>query len=408
MSKTVAVVGGGAAGVMAAISAAAAGSSVVLFEAANEIGKTVRATGNGRCNLSNADIMASDYNRPDFVQSAFNMLTPEEVLLTFSDMGLLCYEEEAGRIYPYSNKAVTVVELLTMTLMEYDVELHCDTRISSVKPSGQSWIVVAENGDASVFDSVIVAAGGAPAKGLVPSDIHFVRTHPVLAPLRTDTTNLEGLNGTRVRARLYVDTDAEVLRDAWLDMQEPQTSQAYTVPEEFGEILFRDYGISGIAAFDMSRYVKPGDMVFVDFLPDMEPQDKVDFIYDQAMAHPNRNAAEIIAGMLPYNVAFAICKAAGLDPLEPILAEQEAVVLAMVSESFGLTVKGVEGKNAQVTRGGYAVDDFNPSTMECYNHPGLFVVGEMLDIDGRCGGYNLHWAWTSGMLAGRAAAGAWE
>ena len=107
-----------------------------------------------------------------------------------------------------------------------------------------------------------------------------------------------------------------------------------------------------------------------------------------------------MAGMLPRDVARAIVKAAGLNPDEPLLAEQEAVVLAMVSESFGLVVKGVEAKTAQVTRGGYAIDAVSPRTMECYNYPGLYLTGEMLDVDGRCGGYNLHWAWTSGMLAG--------
>ena len=160
----------------------------------------------------------------------------------------------------------------------------------------------------------------------------------------------------------------------------------------------------------MSRYVRPGQTVFMDLLPDMDPQDKVDFIYDTAMAHPNRTAAQVMAGMLPSRVARAVVVAAGLNPDEPIIAEQEAVVLAMVSESFGLEVKGIaDPKQAQVMRGGYAVKQFDPHTMECIAHPGLYVCGEALDIDGRCGGYNLHWAWTSGMLAGRAAAGvAWQ
>ena len=114
-----------------------------------------------------------------------------------------------------------------------------------------------------------------------------------------------------------------------------------------------------------------------------------------------------MSGLLPSHVARAVVSAAGLNPDEPIIAEQEAVVLAMVSESFGLKVKGIaDPKKSQVTRGGFNVKDFNPLTMECALHPGLYVTGEALDVDGRCGGYNLHWAWTSGMLAGSAAAGA--
>lgn len=407
MSRNVAVVGAGASGLMAAISAASEGAAAVLFEASGELGRTIRATGNGRCNLSNADIMSSDYNHPSFVQAAFNMMPPEDVLLMFADMGLLACEEEEGRIYPYSGKAATVVDILAATAQECGVEVRLGTRVKAVEPLEQGgWAVVAEDGGRWAFDAVVIAVGGAPSKGIVPSDIPFVRTHPVLAPLRTDTDPIAGLSGTRVRARLYLDTDPEVLRDAWLDIQDEASEPGYTGPEERGEILFRDYGVSGIAAFDMSRHVKPGDMVFIDFLPDMDPQDKVDFIYGQALDHPQRTAAQIVAGMLPADVARAVVRAAGINPDEPILAEQEAVVIAMVSESFGLVTRGVEGKQAQVTRGGYALDAFNPATMECFSHPGLHVAGEALDVDGRCGGYNLHWAWTSGILAGRAAAGA--
>ncbi len=408
MNRNVAVIGGGASGLMAAISAASEGAHVVIFESADECGRTIRATGNGRCNMSNADIMSSDYNHPSFVQAAFNMMTPEDVLMAFADMGLLAYEEEEGRIYPYSGKAATVVDVLMATARECGVELRCGKRVKAVEPASRKagWTVVCEDGDAESFDAVVVAVGGAPAKGIVPADIPFVRTHPVLAPLRTDTDPIAGLSGTRVRARLYLDTDPEALRDAWLDIQDEQSEPGYSGPEERGEILFRDYGVSGIAAFDMSRHVKPGDMVFIDFLPDMDPQDKVDFIYGQALDHPQRTAAEIVAGMLPADVARAVVRAAGINPDEPILAEQEAVVIAMVSESFGLVTRGVEGKQAQVTRGGYALDAFNPATMECFAYPGLHIAGEALDVDGRCGGYNLHWAWTSGILAGRAAAGA--
>ena len=146
-------------------------------------------------------------------------------------------------------------------------------------------------------------------------------------------------------------------------------------------------------------------MVFLDLLPDMEPQDKVDFIWEQSMAHPSRTAVEVMSGLLPSRVARAVVVAGGLNPDEPIIAEQEAVVLAMVSESFGLSVRGIaDPKQAQVTRGGFATECFDAHTFECRGHAGLFACGEALDVDGRCGGYNLHWAWTSGLLAGASAA----
>ena len=123
------------------------------------------------------------------------------------------------------------------------------------------------------------------------------------------------------------------------------------------------------------------------------------------MAHPSRTAAEVMSGLLPSRVARAVVVAGGLNPDEPIIAEQEAVVLAMVSESFGLSVRGIaDPKQAQVTRGGFATECFDAHTFECREHAGLFACGEALDIDGCCGGYNLHWAWTSGLLAGASAA----
>lgn len=403
----IAVIGGGASGLVSAIEASRRGAKVVVFEAADRVGKKILATGNGRCNIGNADIMSDDYNRPAFVQEAMNVLPPEEVQRFFSDAGLLAFEEDEGRIYPYSNKAATVVDVLRLCLEEERVELRCSTRVVSVRPTADgssSWDVEFEDGACERFDAVVVSVGGVPAKGLIPDNVKYVSTHPVLAGLKTDTANIKGLSGIRVRARLYLDVDPADLRDAWMDVVDPDFESDYAGPETSGEVLFRDYGISGIAAFDMSRYVHAGQMVFIDLLPDLDPQQKVDFIWDQSMAHPTRSASQVLAGMLPSRVARAVAVAAGIDPDEPIVAEQEAVVLAMVSESFGLTVKGIaDPKQAQVMRGGYAVKEFDAQTMECKKHPGLFVTGEALDIDGRCGGYNLHWAWTSGLLAGRAA-----
>ncbi|MDO5042759.1 MAG: aminoacetone oxidase family FAD-binding enzyme [Slackia sp.] len=405
----VAIVGGGAAGLVAAIEAARCGAEVVVFEAADRVGKKILATGNGRCNISNADIMSDDYNRSEFVQAAMNALPPEEVQRFFSDAGLLAFEEDEGRVYPYSNKAATVVDVLRLCLDEAEVEQRCSVSVRSVRACKGAdvcgWEVEFADGGRDTFDAVVVAVGGAPEKGLVPDDVKYVAARPVLAALKTDTANIKGLSGIRVRARLYLDADPADLRDAWMDVVDPDFESDYMGPETSGEILFRDYGISGIAAFDMSRYVRPGQMVFIDLLPDLDPQQKVDFIWNQTLAHPRRTAAQIMSGMLPSRVARAVTIAAGIDPDEPIVAEQEAVVLAMVSESFGLTVKGIaDPKQAQVMRGGYAVKDFDAETMECKKHPGLFAAGEALDVDGRCGGYNLHWAWTSGMLAGRAAA----
>ena len=356
--------------------------------------------------MSNADIMSSDYNDPEFVQEAMNALPPESVMAFFEDLGVLAFEEDEGRIYPYSNKAATVLDMLRLGMREAGVVEHCEREVRAAAPLSQGgWAVAFADGAVEGFDAVVCAVGGNPSRALLPDDIAFHACQPVLVGLKTDTTNIKALSGIRVRARVYLDEDPEDLRDAWLDVVDPEFEASYSGPEERGEVLFRDWGISGIAVFDMSRYVEPGQMVFLDLLPDMEPQDKVDFIWDQSMAHPTRTAAEVMSGLLPSRVARAVVVAGGLNPDEPIIAEQEAVVLAMVSESFGLSVRGIaDPKQAQVMRGGFATEAFDAQTFECDSHAGLFVCGEALDVDGRCGGYNLHWAWTSGLLAGAAAA----
>lgn len=403
----IAIVGGGAAGLVCATEAARCGVEAVVFESADRVGKKILATGNGRCNMGNAFVSGRDYNRPAFVDEVLQALPPDEVAAFFADAGLLAFEEDEGRIYPYSNKAATVLDIVRLCMDEAGVEVRCGCAVRAVEPvDGRGgWSVLLVDGTCERFDAVVVSVGGAPAQGLVPGDIKYIPTHPVLAALKTDTSSIKGLSGIRVRARLYLDAEPADLRDAWMDVVDPDYEADYEGPETNGEVLFRDYGISGIAAFDMSRYVRPGQMVFIDLLPDLDPQHKVDFIWEQVISHPSRSAAQILSGMLPSRVARAVAAAAGLDPDEPIVAEQEAVVLAMATESFGLTVKGVaDPKQAQVMRGGYAVKAFDASTMECKKHPGLFAAGEALDIDGRCGGFNLHWAWTSGMLAGRSAA----
>ena len=402
----VAIIGGGASGMACAIAAAREGAEAHVFERADRVGKKLLVTGNGRCNMSNADIMSSDYNDPEFVQEAMNVLPPESVMAFFEDLGVLAFEEDEGRIYPYSNKAATVLDMLRLGMKEAGVVEHCDREVRAVAPlSRGGWAVAFADDTVEGFDAVVCAVGGNPSRAVLPSDVEFHACSPVLAALKTDTTNIKALSGIRVRARVYLDEEPEDLRDAWLDVVDPEFEASYSGPEERGEVLFRDWGISGIAVFDMSRYVEPGQMVFLDLLPDMEPQDKVDFIWDQSMAHPSRTAAEVMSGLLPSRVARAVVVAGGLNPDEPIIAEQEAVVLAMVSESFGLSVRGIaDPKQAQVTRGGFATECFDAHTFECGEHAGLFACGEALDVDGRCGGYNLHWAWTSGLLAGASAA----
>lgn len=230
------------------------------------------------------------------------------------------------------------------------------------------------------------------------------RMHAVLAALKTDTTNTRRFPAFAfARACISMKTPkiCATPGSMWPTLNSRRAIRAPKSAAKCCSAIGASPALPCSICLVMSSPVK----VFLDLLPDMEPQDKVDFIWEQSMAHPSRTAAEVMSGLLPSRVARAVVVAGGLNPDEPIIAEQEAVVLAMVSESFGLSVRGIaDPKQAQVTRGGFATECFDAHTFECREHAGLFACGEALDVDGRCGGYNLHWAWTSGLLAGASAA----
>lgn len=390
--KRIAIIGGGAAGLAAAVSAAQKSAvarktmasrsfEITVFEAADRIGKSILASGNGRCNFSNSGVSAENFYNEDFVGESMKALPPAEVLSFFHNLGLLWHEESGGRLYPLTNKASSVLDALRFAARDAGVECKCNQQVIAVTPVKEQFLLSFDDDRTAFFDTVIVACGGKIARSLLPAHYRFCNTEPMLGPLRTDTRLIKGLNNIRVRCAVSCDDFSEQ-----------------------GEVQFRDYGISGIVSFNLSRFVHPGSKASLDFLPLFSFEETRDYLEERFVHVRGRSATEFCAGMLQRPLAQAVLKMAHIDS-EKDLQREDIPALTSALKKFVLEVQGIENyRQCQVRRGGFDVEIFDPLTLESRIDPGLFLVGEALDIDGPCGGYNLHWAWTSGILAGRKAA----
>lgn len=391
------IVGGGAAGLTAAIAAARRGASVTLFEAGPRVGRKILASGNGRCNLTNLSISPSAYNDPDFVEPVLGTYSCEAILTFFAEMGVLTSADDQGRVYPTTNASGSVLDAMRLECEHLGVEVRCGfeaVRVSA-EPGAAHVEVFSAGGEAVSGETVVVTTGGG---GALLGDMghEVVPGAPVLGPIRTETEPIRGLSGVRVRcaATLLVGTDGDSGGDA--------------VATESGELLFRDYGVSGIMVFDLSRYLEPGCVISIDLFPDVALPELHAMLARRVAGLSWRTAETFFAGMLHDRVARAVMRAAGIG--RDTLAEELPVApLAALLKDFRLRVVGMgDAAQAQVTRGGAAVDGFDPGTIASRHVDGLFAAGEVLDIDGRSGGFNLHWAWASGIAAGEAAARAAE
>lgn len=387
--KRIAIIGGGAAGLAAAVSAARSAEQgveevdIVVFEAADRMGKSILATGNGRCNFSNKDMVGDRYHGRPFVGQTYRAIPPYRVFELFSKIGLFFSEDSQGRLYPFTNKASTVLDVLRFALEDLSVDVVCNRKVHTVTPVEDSYLLAFDNDETAFFDAVIVACGGSVTRHLLPPSYSYIPPKPMLGPLKTDTEYLHGLNNIRVKCSVSVNRESR------------------TITEE-GEVLFREYGVSGIAVFNLSRYVHPGDTLHLDFFSSYSKDQLERILRDRFVYVGHRTALKFCAGILQSAVARAALKKTRL-PVDAPLGAGDIPALVQTLKDFSLTVQGIgDARQCQIKRGGFKTDGFDPQTMQSKSDPGLFVVGEALDVDGPCGGYNLHWAWASGILGGRA------
>lgn len=385
----VAIIGGGAAGLTAAVAAARLGARVTLLEGGTRVGRKILASGNGRCNLTNLHVAPSAYNHPEFVKPVLAAVPCEAVRSFFGTLGLLTYADEEGRVYPVTNAANSVLDVLRLECERLGVEERCDFEVARVKRDEDSGTLacLSHEGERVEADAVIVATGGGASllAGLGHEQTPY---SPALVPLVTDPEPIRGLSGVRVRC-------AASIIDA----------AGQTLATERGELLFRDYGVSGIMVLDLSRFCAGGATLSVDFFPDTDAAAMERLLAERRSSLGWRPASRFFDGMLHTRVGQAVLRVADVDPKAPA-ADLPCEQLAALLKDFRLLVTGPgDAQQAQVTRGGAAVEEFDAATLESRRIPGLFAAGEVLDVDGPCGGFNLHWAWASGIRAGEAAVG---
>ena len=406
---TILILGGGASGMTAAIAAAEHASNdtqILLLEQNPKPGKKLLATGNGRCNLDNTHCTVAHYftSNTQIAEEMLQHIAQIDLPQWFAQHGLLCREAEDGRLYPYSNQAADVVQLLTYWLEHYGVQLHTDCQVTAVKPEEQGFTVTTTDGRTFIGDAVICAMGGnaGPQFGTEGFGIKTAfRTgcqmeplYPCLVPLKCDKEQVQGLAGIRVKATatLYNGTQP--------------------IHTESGEIQFTDYGISGIAIMQLSSWLGPQHgiqtpSIQLNLFPQYTTEALAELLSNRAVQMAGASVETYMTGLVHPQVGMAIWQAQQLGSHHTIdmLSANDWLSLAQGMQHWtftGLTDTG--WKHAQTTGGGVALHQLEPHSFALKDKPGMYFVGETVDCAGYCGGYNLHWAFGSGILAGTHAA----
>ncbi len=398
--KTVAVIGGGASGMMAALTAAKSGENrVLLYERQQRLGRKLLSTGNGRCNLTNTGASLARYHgqEPAFARKVLETFPPEEARRFFRQLGLLTVEEYGGRVYPLSNSANSVLDVLRLALDAAGVELRCAEPVRSLSRRGGGFSLVTDDGQTRA-DCVIVACGGAAGSSLggvmdgyellKPLGHRRTALHPALVQILTEPDYPRALKGVRAPCSLRLMRGEEILA------------------QSEGELQFTEKGVSGPAAFDLSRAAatEGGALCLHARLLPLEEEEILELLRARRARCPELEASELLTGLVHNRLGRMLVKYAALPAAAPLSSLDEAALrrAARACLDLALPVRGTEGfDHAQVTAGGLRTADFDPGTLESRLCPGLFVCGELLDIDGDCGGFNLQWAWASGFVAGR-------
>lgn len=403
VAMIIGIIGGGASGMAAALAAAEnTENQVILFERQARVGRKLQATGNGRCNLTNIHALPQRYHgdAPEFARFALERFPVSETLKWFRGLGLYTVTEASGRVYPYSDQANTVVDVLRFGLQRENIQLLTGFEVSKVKKCADGFKVT--DGSQNVrCDKLIIACGGLAGTKLGGSMAGYkllrsfghgiTRLRPTLVQLKSSWNGCVSLKGVRANCHAAIYYNGELFC------------------ESTGELQFTEYGLSGPVIFEISRDVcqTRGDWCCrLDFLPEETPADLTEEL--QTRRKRALPAEELLTGILHNRLGRVLTQAAGirLNGSAAELSDGEVDALCRAVKGFEVPLTESLGMDsAQVTAGGAVTAQFNSETMESLLVPGLYACGEVLDIDGDCGGFNLQWAWSSGRLAGMSAGG---
>lgn len=397
------IIGGGASGMAAALAAAEnKDAQVILMERQTRVGRKLLSTGNGRCNLTNLHAKDGGYHgsAPEFARYAISQFPPEAALQWFRSLGLLTVAEDSGRVYPYSDQANSVVDVLRFGLEQPNITVKLGLEVEKVKKTPNGFRVEAK-GETVECDRLIVACGGLAGTKLGGSMSGYkllralghscTKLRPTLVQLKSGWAGCASLKGVRANCRVEILHNGE------------------KTAESTGQLQFTEYGLSGPVIFEISRDVCQGGGDWkcrLDFLPEVSADDLRGELTRRR--ETNLPVSELLTGILHNRLGRVLTQSAGLAPNAPIRELSDWEIGQAVSAVKALEVSLTEPMgmdSAQVTAGGIVTSEFDETTMQSRLVPGLYACGEVLDIDGDCGGYNLQWAWSSGRLAGLHAGG---
>lgn len=389
MGKKIIVVGGGASGFIAAIQAARNGASVTILEQNGKFGKKLLSTGNGKCNLTNTESYTGCYrsNTPDFASTVMFGFDVQQTIRFFMEIGIYT-KNKNGYLYPHSEQASSVLDVLEMEARNLKIKLKTQEAVTEIIPSGEGSFLVKTKTWEYPCDAVILACGSKASviEGSNGSGYQLAADlgHKIIKPLPA----LTGVKGKD----FYYGKWAGVRAGACVTL----AINGYKMKQETGEVQLTDYGISGIPVFQLSRFAARAldegctISMFLDFLPEFDPQGLVTFLKSRRERNPYKNMRESLIGLFPEKLMDVLLM--GADTIEE-LAKRIKSLEVPVKETLSF-------EHAQVCSGGVDCEEIEPMTMESRLVPGIYFCGELVDVDGACGGYNLQWAWSSGAVAG--------
>lgn len=401
------VIGGGASGMTAAIAAARAGAEVTILEHNDILGKKILSTGNGRCNLTNLDLK-DDYYRGEssqLVNQVLSDFTVTDAFDFFTSIGI--YTKSRGTyIYPLCDQASSVREAFVTELRRLGIQLVTGCHVNAVRPLKKGFLIECEEGQPNWKASRVILATGSRASRISGSDGSGYRLAkelghtispvvPALVSLCVKEKFFKKLAGIRVWAQVSVYMD---------------DGQSY---QNTGELQLTEYGISGIPVFQISRYASKALLdsktvrTAIDFIPQLTAADFFEELLNRRSRLKQADARELLCTIFPSKLIPVLLAEAGIQSTCPAkkLTENSIKAFVAMCKAFPVTITGTQSfDKAQICAGGVRTGEICPETMESRRTRGLYITGELLDVDGICGGYNLHFAWATGILAGRAAA----
>ena len=412
MSKKIIVIGAGAAGLMAALYASRAGAQVTVIEKNEKAGKKIYITGKGRCNVTNAcdkdELMKNLVRNPRFLFAALSTLDNIGIMELFESLGVKLKTERGERVFPESDHASDITNALTRELARRGVQIMYNTKVEGISvKDGSAAGVILEGGRVIASDRVIVATGGLsyPTTGSTGDGHAFLKAlghsvspcRPALTPIETEESWCAELMGL-------------TLKNVSLTAFTEKNGKQKKLYSEQGEMLFTHFGISGPLVLTLSSLLPEdyrGTKLFIDLKPALDEQTLDARLLREFAAMPNKQLTSCMDTLEPHALGIKVAELAGVSPYKPINAVTAAERKALVTtiKHIPLTVKSLRGMaEAIITRGGINVKEINPSTMESKLIPGVYLAGELMDVDALTGGFNLTIAFATGALAGECSA----